>query len=156
MIAIDTNILFAALDVDHDLHRKASGFIDSLADRSDVIISELVLVELYILLRNPVVMREPLTASAAVDVCEFFRQHPRWQIIGFPSDSRHFHDNFWPRLRTQNFARRRAFDWRTALSLVQQGVTEFATVNEKDFQGFGFKRVWNPLAENPGNPQEAV
>ena len=149
MTSIDTNILFAALDVDHALHPKASGFIDSLADRSDVVISELVLVELYILLRNPVVMGEPLPASAAVDVCESFRQHSHWQIIGFPPDSRLFHDTFWPSLRTQNFARRRAFDWRTALSLVQQGVTEFATVNEKDFQGFGFKRVWNPLAVSP-------
>lgn len=147
MISIDTNILFAALDAGHASHGKASDFINSLADRSDVIISELVLVELYILLRNPVVMREPLTASAAVDVCESFRQHPHWQVIGFPPDSRFFHDTFWPRLRTRDFARRRAFDWRMALSLVQQGVTEFVTVNEKDFQGFGFERVWNPMRD---------
>jgi uncharacterized protein len=145
MISIDTNILFAALDADHALHSKASDFIDSLADRSDIVISELVLAELYILLRNPTVMREPLAASTAVDVCEAFRQHPRWQIIGFPPDSRFFHDTLWPRLRTPNFARRGAFDWRMALSLIQQGVTEFATVNEKDFQGFGFENVWNPL-----------
>jgi hypothetical protein len=26
-----------------------------------------------------------------------------------------------------------------------EGVTEFATVNEKDFRSFGFQRVWNPL-----------
>ena len=45
-----------------------------------------------------------------------------------------------------NFARRRAYDWRAALLLIQQGVTEFATVNEKDFRDCGFKRVWNPLA----------
>jgi hypothetical protein len=31
------------------------------------------------------------------------------------------------------------------LSLVRQGVTEFATVNEKDFRDFGFERVWNPM-----------
>jgi hypothetical protein len=30
--------------------------------------------------------------------------------------------------------------------LIQQGVTEFATVNEKDFRNCGFQRVWNPLA----------
>ncbi|WP_395742255.1 type II toxin-antitoxin system VapC family toxin [Prosthecobacter sp.] len=150
MISIDTNILFAAVDGDHALHSQAADFIDSLADRSDIAISELVLTELYILLRNSVVMREPLAASAAVDVCESFRHHPRWQIIGFPPDSRLFHNTFWPRLRTPNFARRRAFDWRIALSLIQQGVTEFATVNEKDFQGFGFNRVWDPLAATVG------
>jgi hypothetical protein len=29
--------------------------------------------------------------------------------------------------------------------MVVQGVTEFATVNTKDFKGVGFRRVWNPL-----------
>lgn len=90
-------------------------------------------------------MTQPLSASAAVDVCEAFRQHPVWQTLGFPSESRPFHDAFWPRLRQPGFARRRAFDWRLALSLLQQGVTEFATVNLKDFEGFGFEKVWNPL-----------
>jgi hypothetical protein len=145
MISIDTNILFAALDADHDLHGRASTFIDSLQDRDDVVISEFMLLELYSLLRNPVVLTKPLSASAAVDVCEAFRQHPNWQVIGFPPDSRSFHDQFWPRLRGRDFARRRAFDWRAGLSLIQQGVTEFATVNVKDFQGFGFTRVWDPL-----------
>jgi len=146
MISIDTNILFAAIDADHSLHRKAAAFIDSLQDRDDVVISEFVLLELYSLLRNPVVLTKPLSASAAVDVCEAFRQHPTWQVIGFPPDSRRFHDQFWPRLRGRDFVRRRAFDWRAGLSLIQQGVTEFATVNVRDFQGFGFERVWNPLA----------
>lgn len=148
MIAIDTNILFAALDEDHALHGKASAFIDSLQDREDVAISEFALLELYCLLRNPVVLAKPLSASAAVDVCEAFRQHPSWQVIGFPPDSRAFHDEFWPRLRAKDFARRRAFDWRMGLSLIQQGVTHFATVNLKDFQGFNFQRVWNPLSED--------
>lgn len=30
--------------------------------------------------------------------------------------------------------------------LIQQGVTDFATVNEKNFRDYGFRRVWNPLA----------
>jgi hypothetical protein len=30
-----------------------------------------------------------------------------------------------------------------ALWLRRQGVTEFATANVKDFEGFGFDRVWN-------------
>ena len=96
--------------------------------------------------RAPQTPVKPLSAPAAADVCEAFRQHPRWQVIGFPPDSRDFHDAFWPKLRDADFARRRACDWRAALVLIQQGVTEFATVNEKDFRDFGFKRVWNPLA----------
>ena len=30
--------------------------------------------------------------------------------------------------------------------LIQQGVTEFATVNEKDFRDCGLQRVWNSRA----------
>jgi uncharacterized protein len=144
MISLDTNILFPLVLQDHPQHKQAASFADSLQGR-DVVISELVLIELYNLLRNVSVMTPPLSASAAVDVCESFRKHPRWQIIGFPTDSCLFHDAFWPKLRSQDFARRRAYDWRLALSLLQQGVTEFATANVKDFEGFGFTRVWSPL-----------
>lgn len=145
MISIDTNILLPAVEMGNDQHAVAAAFLESLQDRDDVVISELILLELYGLLRNPAVLAKPLSASAAVDVCESFREHPLWQVVGFPPNGRHFHDTFWPRLRAKDFARHRAFDWRAALSLLQQGVTEFATVNEKDFQGFGFARVWNPL-----------
>ena len=45
------------------------------------------------------------------------------------------------------FARRRLYDTRSALTMIAQGVTEFATVNVKDFEGTGFRRVWSPLGE---------
>ena len=145
MLSLDTNILLPAVETRNPAHGQAAGFLDSLQLRDDVAICELMLLELYCLLRNPVVLVKPLSANAAVEVCEAFRHHPRWQLIGLPADGRAFHDGLWPRLREHSFARRRAFDWRAALALLQQGVTEFATVNEKDFRGFGFKRVWNPL-----------
>lgn len=146
MIAIDTNILFPLVVEDHPQHAAAVAFAESLQAPLDVGISESVLLELYNLLRNPAVMNQPLAAGAAVDVCEAFRRHPSWQTLGFPPESRPFHDAFWPRLRTSGFARRRSCDWRLALALLQQGVTDFATVNEKDFEGFGFQKLWNPLA----------
>jgi toxin-antitoxin system PIN domain toxin len=146
MISLDTNILLPALETGNANHFRAEAFLASLQDRDDVAICEFILLELYVLLRNPAVLVKPLSAPAAANVCEAFRQHPRWQVIGFPPDSRDFHDAFWPKLRDADFARRRAYDWRAALVLIQQGVTEFATVNEKDFRDFGFKRVWNPLA----------
>jgi len=146
MISLDTNILLPAVESRNAHHPKAAAFLESLQDRRDVAICEFILLELYVLLRNPAVLAKPLSPSAATDVCEAFRQHPHWQIIGFPPDSRSFHDIFWPKLREADFARRRAYDWRAALLLIQQGVTEFATVNEKDFRDCGFKRVWNPLA----------
>ncbi len=146
MISLDTNILLPAVETRNVDHPKAAAFLESLQDRQDVAICEFMLLELYVLLRNPAVLAKPLSAGAATDVCEAFRQHPRWQVIGFPPESRAFHDRFWPKLREDRFARRRAYDWRAALVLLQQGVTDFATVNEKDFRDFGFNRVWNPLA----------
>ena len=119
-----------------------------LDSRQDVVLSELVLLELYGLLRNPATVPIPRSAAEAAALCGAFRSHPRWQVVGLPSESREFHDAFWPRLAEPGFARRRAFDWRTALSLQQHGVDEFATANLKDFEGFGFKRVWNPVARN--------
>jgi predicted nucleic acid-binding protein len=145
MISLDTSILLSAVESRNKNHAKAAGFVTSLGGRDDVVISEFILVELYGLLRNPAVLEKPLTADAGVDTCEAFRQHPRWQVVGFSRNSRAFHDQFRPKLRAKDFARRRAYDWRVALLLLDLGVTEFVSVNEKDFQNFGFKRVWNPL-----------
>jgi len=145
MISLDTNVLLPAVEIHNPHHDRAAAFLGNLQARDDVAVSELILLELYSLLRNPAVLAKPLNANTAAQVCEAFRNHPRWQLIGLPPDSRAFHDAFWPRLRENSFARRRAFDWRVALALIHQGVTEFATVNEKDFRNFGFKRVWNPL-----------
>lgn len=145
MLSFDTNILLPAVEVENSTYPSAAEFIGSLQTRDDVAISEFILLELYGLLRNPAVLANPLSARSAAEVCEAFRTHPRWQLIGFPPDSRTFHDRLWPRLRQSGFARRRAYDLRTALSLLAAGVTEFATVNVKDFEGLGFKRVWNPL-----------
>jgi len=145
VISIDTNILLPAIDSGNPHHTAAASFVHLLQDRDDVAISEFILLELYVLLRNPAVLARPLSASGAAEICETFRSHPKWQVLGFPPESRVFHDALWPRLRSDQFAHRRACDWRAALCLLQQGVTEFATVNVKDFEGFGFAKVWNPL-----------
>ena len=63
----------------------------------------------------------------------------------FPSESLPMHESLWRAASKEGFAFRRLYDVRTALSLLAQGVTEFATANTKDFTGLGFRRVWNPL-----------
>lgn len=55
------------------------------------------------------------------------------------------HESMWQMASKEGFAFRRLSDARTALSLLAQGVTEFATTNTKDFTELGFRRVWNPL-----------
>ena len=86
MISFDTNVVFAAINADAVLHAKANAFIASLAlaERNDVVVSELMLLELFVLLRNPAVLAKPLTAKAAAGICGVFRENPRWQSVGLP------------------------------------------------------------------------
>ncbi len=60
MTSCDTNILFEALEVNRPGHATARRFLDNHRDDSDFALCELVLVELYVLLRNPAVARRPL------------------------------------------------------------------------------------------------
>jgi uncharacterized protein len=145
MFSIDTNILLHAFAVDSPSHRAAYNWILSLQHEAEVAISEFILAELYGLLRNPVVLAVPLDASDAVEVIQTYRRHPSWRLIGFPIESRPLHDALWEKARRKDFAFRRLYDARSALTMITQGVTEFATVNVKDYEGLGFRRVWNPL-----------
>lgn len=145
MLSLDTNILFYALNADAPQHARALKFLESLQADENVALSELMLAELYRLLRNPVVITQPLDARGAADVIQQFRRHPRWRVLGFPPDSRALHDRLWEIAAKRDFAYRRLYDARMALMLLQHSVTEFATVNTKDFAGLGFERVWNPL-----------
>lgn len=145
MLSIDTNILFHALNEDSPSHLPAYTWLTSIQGNEDVALSEFILAELYGLLRNPAVLRHPLSGQEAVAVIQSYRTHPRWRLIGFPTESRTLHDHLWKRATDKSFAFRRLYDARSALSMIAQGVTEFATTNVKDFQGLGFKRVWSPL-----------
>jgi uncharacterized protein len=146
VIAFDTNILFAFVVSDHPDHAAVGEFIRGLDGRDDVALSELVLVELYGLLRQPAVMRRALDARAAAAVCTARRSHPRWRLLGFPADSAAAHRALGEHAAKPGFSTRRIYDARLALCLVAQGVREFGTVNLKDFAGLGFRRVFNPLA----------
>lgn len=146
MIAFDTNIVFPFVVSDHPDHSAVNEFIESLAGRDDVALSEFVLVELYGLLRQPAVMRKALEAGPAAAVCSALRKHPRWRLLGFPAGSAAVHRALWEQAARPGFGRRRIYDARLALCLVAQGVREFATANVKDFSGLGFRRVFNPLA----------
>lgn len=147
MISVDTNLLFIAANRDSAGHLKARAFVADLAGRRDVAISEFALVELYRLLRNPIVFRSPLTAPEAVEVIQGYRGNSNWSVAGLAEgESQKLHDELWKTAAEPQFAYRRIFDARLALSLRRAGVREFATTNTKDFEGFGFARVWDPLA----------
>lgn len=154
-LAFDTNVLFYAVNGDSPFHDGAKRFLESIQTDENVVLSELVLIELYRLLRNTVINEEPLAAGPAAEVIELYRRHPHWLLVALPVEQRRFHDRLWKVAGDRLFPYRRVYDARLALSLVQQGVSEFATVNEKDFGDFGFRRVWNPLDEADAETPEA-
>lgn len=145
MLSLDANLLLYAFNEASPFHRTAHAWMTSIPQEQEVAISELILAEFYVLLRNPAVLRRPLPAVEAVAVLQSYRHHPRWRLIGFSAESRLLHDTLWEKARGKDFAFRRLYDARTALTLLAHGVTEFATANVKDFEGFGFARTWNPL-----------
>lgn len=146
MISFDTNLLLYSLNRDCPEHTAARAFFDSLpVAPGAVAICELVLIELYVLLRNPVVLKQPLDAADAASLVQTFRQHPTWRLIDYPGASSTVMDEVWHMAAQPHLGRRVVFDARLALTLRHHGVTEFATRNESYFASFGFARVFNPL-----------
>lgn len=143
MIAIDTNVLLYAVNRDCAEYAKARGFLEECGERADVAIAELVLVELYVLLRNPAVAERPLSPEEAVDICQAFRRHPRWALIESADD---IMSEVWSHAARPGVARRRVFDARLAFTLLKNGVRELATRNVRDFRDFDFDLVVDPIA----------
>jgi uncharacterized protein len=141
MISFDTNLAVYAANSSAHEHMASRAFLESLADRNDVMVCELMLVELYLKLRNSKIFPTPMDASVAVAWCKSLRDNKNWALI----ESAPVMADVWREASHKNFALRRIIDARLALTLRHHGVTEFATSNLKDFQGFGFSRVWNPL-----------
>lgn len=145
-MSCDTNVLFAALDSRSGRHEAARAFLESVQDADAFSLCELVFVELYGLLRNPIVSSKPYTASEAAGVIHRLRSHPYWQVLDYPGPQAGIMKALWRRAAAKDFPYRAIYDARLALTLRHHGVTEFATRNVKDFQGYGFSRVWDPLA----------
>ncbi|ORW01435.1 TA system VapC family ribonuclease toxin [Mycobacterium kyorinense] len=144
MLSIDTNVLLYAQNQDCPEHDAAAAFLVECADRTDVAVCELVLLELYQLLRNPAVVTQPLDAPAAAEVCQAFRRNRRWALI----ENAPVMNDVWVLAATPGIARRRLFDARLALTLRHHSVDEFATRNINDFKEFGFSRVWDPITSD--------
>lgn len=81
MLSLDTNVLLYALNAKAAEHEVARDFLTDCATRRDVAICELVLVELYVLLRNPAVVGSPLPQQEAAGICQQLRANPRWASV---------------------------------------------------------------------------
>ena len=141
MTSFDTNLAVYAANAASPWHEAAKHYLLSRALRKDVAVCELVLVELYLKLRNDKIFPRPLTAPQAAAVCQTYRKNRAWTLI----ESGPVMDEVWIEAAKPDFSFRRIIDVRLARTLLHHGVTDFATSNEKDFAGQGFSRVWNPL-----------
>jgi uncharacterized protein len=143
MLSFDTNILIHSLNPASIFHNSAIEFLAKHLSnpKQRIAICDYVPVELYVHLRNPVVMATPLKASAARDLVTSYWAIPTVMRV----ENANVMDQVWEQVAAPNMARRRIFDLRLGLTLRNAGVTEFATANTKDFQGIGFSKVWNPL-----------
>lgn len=143
MIAFDTNILFPSLEPSHPSHQRAREFLQQIKDK-EAGLCELVLMETYALIRNAAVCARPMDGPAAVALVRRLRSNPRWRLLDYPGG---LMEDVWEAAGQPGFARRRIFDARLAITLLNHGVTDFATANVKDFAGFGFVKIWNPLVD---------
>lgn len=141
MKSIDTQLLLYALNEDCAEFEICRALLEEMTHApSEWVLADQVLLELYRLLRNPVVLSKPLSATQAGNILSFFDRQP-FHRVGYQHD-------LWPRLLTslaaRDFPARRCFDMQLAHTLLSNGVDVFYTRNTKDFQGF--KRLVNPLA----------
>lgn len=142
MESCDTNILLYYLDQSCREHRKAKQYIETVADRTDFVICDLVLIELYVLLRNPRVLKHTLTAREARSCCLALRHNPRWQIVEYSSGVM---EMVWSYLDKETVTSWQIYDIRLGMTLLKSGVDIFATRNTKDFAKIGFKKLLNPI-----------
>ena len=144
MVSCDTNILFAASCPDDPKHAAARAFLEAHADDENFVVAEQTLVELYCLLRNPVLQKNPLSAADAAAVISSYRSNPAWAVVDIPA-SPDVMNAVWRRAASRNFARRRIHDVRLAETLKYWKVDEFHTRNTRDFADAGFRVLSNPL-----------
>lgn len=140
MISVDTNILIYAANPMAARHQKALSFMNSFAN-SELVLCELVLIELYMALRNPAVFPQPYSASQAADYCLKLKTHPKWRYVDYEAE---VSVKLWDWARKTQRGFRQTIDARIAFTLQHHGVTEFATANKRDFADFGFTRLWDP------------
>ena len=81
MISFDTNIAVHAANQQSEHSVRAREFIESLVMNQDVAICEMMLVELYLKLRNERIFPKPLTAAQAAGVCLTYRSNQAWRLI---------------------------------------------------------------------------
>ncbi len=141
MISFDTNIVVHSANADSPLHGQARSLLEDLACKTNVIVCELMLVEVFLKLCNHRIFQSPMSAVDAGRYCQSIRNNRNWRLL----EHVEVMSEVWQWTTKPGFAFRRIIDVRLGLTLRKAGVTEFATTNTKDFHDLGFDKVWNPF-----------
>jgi len=117
VISFDTNIVFTALAAHIPGHERARDWIEEYRDNDRVVLCELMLLEVYSLLRNPKVCPRPLDSADAAGVISSLRQHPVWRRIDYtPAVA----NDLWALAAQPAFPYKRIYDARLALTFSPQ------------------------------------
>ena len=82
MLSIDTNLLIYAVQPESPSQPEAAKFLEEEVNQKGVlVICKLVLVELYMQLRNPWIFSKPQTPAAAAAYCQTLRSTPGMRHI---------------------------------------------------------------------------
>jgi len=143
MLTEDTNLFIHAADPDSPHHAKAREFFRGLASQGEeFVVCELVLVELYMQLRNGAIFVKPYSTREAADYCQAMKANPLWRCVDYdPKVS----SQLWKWAAETKAGFRQIIDARLAFTLRHHESTKLATANVKDFKSFNFEKVWNPL-----------
>ncbi len=143
ILSADTNLFLYAANPDSPHHDAARRFFEEeTVGKERFLLCGLVLVELYMQLRNPAVFKKPKTAREATAFCDALRSNPAWEFGDYEPDVAKPLWNWAAKTKT---GFRHIIDARLAFTLRHHGVTHFATANAKHFKDFSFEKVWNPV-----------
>ena len=143
MKSLDTNILLYSINSDCPEYLLCRQLVDkALQEKESWIVADQVWFELYRLLRNPVVLQNPLTASQAAETIDWYREKSGWLKCAWEPDMMKELYSHW---KEEPFAARKSLDAILAVTLKAHGVKKFYTRNNNDFDNFKFFTVINPL-----------
>lgn len=142
ILSADTNLFLYAANHESPHHESARYFFEEKTDGKErFLLCGLVLVELYMQLRNPAVFKTPKSPREATAFCDALRANPAWEFGDYEPEVA---KSLWNWAANTKTSFRHIIDARLALTLRHHGVTHFATSNAKHFDGFGFEQVWSP------------
>lgn len=143
MKSLDTNILVYALNADCvEFQHAAAALREALDQPEEWIIADQVYLELYKALRNPRIFSKPYGAEEAFSKIQMLRDQSGLRRCCY-SDP--VWDQLAVRIQSHDFPYQRTHDAVLAETLLKAGVKTFYTRNTKDFEGYGFAFLVNPI-----------